>query len=183
MLSKKFGFLFEAGVLPKIVSKALEYYGLKEMPGKKSNETILKMAKDLTVESIYKNDDTAWCALFICWVLIQCGKPLPSTKGDKYNFLRARWLLGYGELVPEGEEMLGDLLIFSRGGSGHVGIYIAESDTTFFVLGGNQNNKVSITEIAKSRLIGARRYYRTAAPESVKKYLLDSEGNVSTNEA
>lgn len=179
----KYDFLKSLNPLPKILAMALQYLGVKEIPGSKSNPVILNMADQLGLGNIYKNDDTSWCALFMSFICTVCGKPLPSVEGDLYNMLRAKWFLNYGEAVEKGQEMLGDILIFQRPGGGHVGIYVGESDTTFHVLGGNQSNAVTIAEIKKDRCIGARRLYRTGVPQTVKKYRLDSSGNVSTNEA
>ncbi len=176
-------FLDSVGTLPKLVSVALQYLGVKEIPGAKSNPVILNMAQQLGLGEIYKNDDTSWCGLFMSFLFKITNKPFPDLKGDAFNYLRAAWFIGYGNPVTRGDEMLGDVLIFKRDGGHHVGLYIAESENTFFVLGGNQGNQVSISEIKKTRLTSARRLYRTGTPASVKKYYLDASGHVSTNEA
>lgn len=183
MLPEKFKWLETIGTLPKLVAAALQYYGIKEIPGAKSNPVIMDMARNLVVSDIYTNDDTSWCGLFINHLIRITGKPPVDTKGDRYNLLRAKWMLNWGNPVPAGQEQLGDVLVFNREGGGHVGIFVAESGSTFFVLGGNQSDSVSITEIAKNRLAGARRYYATQAPQSAKQYVLNSEGKLSTNEA
>ena len=85
--------------------------------------------------------------------------------------------------VPVNQAMLGDTLIFKREGGGHVGTYIAESDTTYHVLGGNQGNRVSIIEIEKKRFVAARRPVYQTQPAGVKRFFLSSTGIVSTNEA
>jgi uncharacterized protein (TIGR02594 family) len=183
MIPAKYSFLETIGTLPKLVSAALQYFGVKEIPGSKSNPVIIDMAKGMVLSDIYTNDDTSWCGLFIAHLLRITGKPLPDIKKDKYNYLRAKWYLNWGLNVAKGDERLGDVLIFDREGGGHVGLYVGESGSTFFVLGGNQSNAVTITEISKARLLGTRRYYATAAPASAKKYNLDSSGQLSTNEA
>lgn len=54
----------------------------------------------------------------------------------------------------------GAVMVFWRGSpsgtKGHVGFYWAEDDSAFHILGGNQSNSVSVTRIAKNRLISAR---------------------------
>ena len=182
MIPKKFNWLTTIGVLPRLVQAAIEYIGLKEVPGQKNNPVIMQMAEAVGVADIYKNDDTSWCALFISFLCKKTNKPLPLTK-DKYDYIRAAWFLKYGNPVRSGDEKLGDILVFQRTGGNHVGIYIAESKDTFYVLGGNQGNSVSIAEISKFRLREARRFYATGGPASVKKYYLDTSGKVSTNEA
>ncbi|CAL7961528.1 conserved hypothetical protein [Gammaproteobacteria bacterium] len=177
----KYDWLNTITPLPKVIATALQYLGIKEIPGASSNPVIMNMAKQLGVDNIYKNDDTSWCALFVSFICVMCGKPLPDTNGDKYNILRAAWFLNYGHKVEIPE--LGDILVFDRPGGNHVGFYIAESDTTYFVLGGNQSDAVTISEIKKSRLRQARRFYNIAPPSTVKVYKMNASGLVSTNEA
>lgn len=183
MLPNKFQWLDDIGTLPKALAVALQYNGIKEIPGLKSNPIILKMAEEIGVSDIYKNDDLSWCALFVNNALKLAGKPLVDVKGDKWNLLRALWLTRWGYKVEPGKEQLGDVLVFERPGGGHVGFYIAESKTTFHVYGGNQQNAAGFTEIAKDRLAGARRLYEIGPPPSARKYYLDSTGKVSKNEA
>lgn len=166
-----------------MVALGISLLGTKEIPGPKSNPTILKMAADLGLtKDMYSNDDEAWCALVQSWICVQSGKPLPF-KG--YDLLRARSFLKWGVPVPLGQEMLGDILVFKRPAGFHVGMYIAESKTTFATMGGNQRNEYSIVEISKNqdRFIEARRLYAIGPPASVKKYIVDSTGKLSTNEA
>lgn len=181
-LPDKYKWLEDIGTLPKLVSAALQYLGVKEIPGKANNPVIMDMAKGLGLEKIYTNEDISWCALFINHLIRITGKPPVKTDGDPYNLLRAKWMLHWGNNVEPNDEKLGDLLIFNRDGGGHIGLYVAESLSTYCVLGGNQRNAIDIIEIAKNRLIGARRYYATAAPASAKKYWLDSSGQLSYNE-
>ena len=58
-----------------LLQEAFKYYGIKEVPGKGSNPIILGMAKTLGVDNIYKDDDTAWCALFMCFILKNLSYP------------------------------------------------------------------------------------------------------------
>jgi len=178
-LPKKYEWLSTIGTLPKLVTAGLNYLGLKEVPGVGNNPVILGMAKRLHVEDKYVADSISWCALFISYLCVIADKPMPFTG---YEILRAASFVAWGHNIPDGKEALGDILVFSRPGGNHVGIYIAESVNTFHVLGGNQGDAVSITEIRKDRKIACRRYYAIAPPASVKKYLLSSGGVVSTNE-
>jgi uncharacterized protein (TIGR02594 family) len=183
MLPPKFEWLDDIGPLPKALAVALQYYGIKEIPGLKSNPIILQMAQNIGVADIYKNDDLSWCALFVNNALQQAGKPLVDPKGDRWNLLRALYLLNWGDEVQPGDERTGDVLVFQRPGGGHVGFYIAETKSTFYVYGGNQANAANFTEIAKNRLKGARRLYAIGPPASAVKHFIASSGKVSTNEA
>lgn len=182
MFPKPYDFIDRVGPLPKALEAALKYYGIKEVPGQGSNTIILQMAKYVGVDDIYNNDDVSWCALFVNNALKEAGKPMVGMEGNKWNLLRALWMTNWGNPVKIGEEKLGDVMIFSRPGGGHVGFYIAESKKTFHVYGGNQGNKASFTEIAKTRLVATRNLYTVGPPASAKKYFIDSSGKISANE-
>lgn len=177
---------------PKMIIEGILMLGIAEIKGKESNPAILKFAEDLGVINIYKNDDTSWCALSHNAIALRAGKKIFGYK-DKYDLLRALAFLKNGieinkddwEVISKEKAMLGDSLIFKRPGGGHIGIYIGESNTHFYVMGGNQNNMYSITRISKNRLVGVRRpYYKIAMPGAVKKYFLDNNGAPqTTNEA
>lgn len=179
-LPEKYKWLITIGVLPRMIEHALHFFGIKEIPGSKSNPLIMNMAKELQVQNIYTNDDISWCALFQSYICKIANKPMPY---KAYQVLRAASFTNWGNKVEKGDEKLGDILVFKRPGGHHVGMYIAESDKTFFVLGGNQGNSVNIAEIAKGRLIACRRHYAVGPPASVKKYKMTASGVVSTNEA
>lgn len=180
ILPTKYKWINTIGTLPKLVIAGLSFLGLKEFAGVGNNPVIMDMAKRLGVSNIYTGDSMSWCAVFIAYLCIISDKPMPFTG---YEILRAASFADWGNPVPKGSEAFGDILVFKRPGGNHVGICIAESATTFHVLGGNQSDSVSFTEIKKDRLIACRRYYAIGAPASVKKYILSSSGVVSTNEA
>lgn len=184
MLPEKYKWLNTIGTLPKLVSVALQYLGVKEIPGIKSNPVIMDMARGLGVSSIYTNDDMSWCAVFINHLIRITGKPIVDYKNDKYNLLRARHLLNWGEPVKIHDLRLGDVVIIERPGGGHVFIFIAFAKNGNVIgIGGNQGNQVSIAEFDVDRVLGVRRYYATGMPESAKQYTVDSTGVLSTNEA
>ena len=62
------------------------------------------------------------------------------------------WLL-FGQAV---QPITGAVLIFERSVGGHVGFAVGQDDTSFYVLGGNQSDAVTVAHVAKSRLLGAR---------------------------
>lgn len=171
----KLDWIKSIGTLPRVIQHGLSLLGTEEIPGPKSNEVIMQWAEDLGLDK-YTNDDIAWCGLFVAKVCQLAGRDVVPSP------LWARNWAGWGEPVTDGAK-LADILVFRRGTGGHVGFYIAESADTYFVLGGNQGNEVSIVEIAKSRCIAVRRPKYNNMPESVKKYVVSSSGTVSTNEA
>lgn len=179
LLPKQFAWLAaEPG--PRILVEALKTYGTIEKPGPGSNPSILAWAKATGHDKIYRNDATAWCGLWVSYVVLQAGWDLPV------NPLGARNWLGWG--VPQKQAGLGDILVFWRGYpkgfQGHVGMYVGEDDDAYYVLGGNQGDAVSIKRIAKSRLLGIRRCpWRVNEPTSVRPVRLTAGGALSSNEA
>lgn len=184
MLPQNAQWLDDIGPLPKLVENALQYLGIREVKGEKNNHVIMDMARGLGVSDIYTNDDIAWCAIFINHLLRISQKPPLDTKGDKYNLLRAKSLITWGYSVPIDQAKLGDVVVIDREGGGHVFILLAFTKNGNLVgIGGNQSNSVSIAEFDKDRVIAVRRYYAIMPPDSVKRYVVDSTGKLSTNEA
>ncbi len=125
--------------------------GVKETPGAADNPVILDWAEDLKVA--YNDDGIPWCGLFTahCMNFGLPDEPLPA------NILGARQWSKFGRAVTP---QWGSVLVFWRGSrdgwQGHVGFYWAEDATHFHVLGGNQSDMVSVTRIARDRLLDAR---------------------------
>lgn len=145
---------------PRIIKHAISNYGVAEIVGKKHNAIILGWAKSLGLESVYKNDEIPWCGLVVgYWV------KLSKFEVVKNPLWALNWLqFGVAVDVP----MVGDVLVFSRKGGNHVGLYWGETDKNYLVLGGNQGNKVSIIYMSKTRLKGARRCnWKIKEPEGV----------------
>lgn len=165
----------EKELAPKILLEALKLYGVEEFKGDKHNPEILGWAEEVGLEKVYLNDEIAWCGLFAAIVVHRAGKPVVKDP------LWARNWANWGEHC---EPHLGCIMVFSRGEkSGHVGIYIGEDDYSYYVYGGNQGDKVSITRISKDRLIDSRAIYTTAMPANCRKVVLTAHGELSTNEA
>lgn len=185
MLPVKYRWLENIGVLPILVSSALQYLGVKEIPGKGSNPVIMDMADRLGLKGIYTNDDMSWCAVFFNFLCVIANKPLVNFNKDKYNLMRAMYVLNWGNPVSIKEMQLGDVVVLQRTGGGHVFILLAinKKNGNPIGIGGNQGDMVSIAEFDKNRIAGVRRFYATKAPESAKQYFIDGEGKISTNES
>ncbi len=158
---------------PNIIKQALALYGTLEKVGPQSNPEIISWAKECGI--IYGSDDIPWCGLFAAVVVKRAGWEFVKSP------LWARSWVNFGNKSPKAG--LGDALVFSRDGGGHVGFYIAEDPEHFHVLGGNQSDSVNIIRIRKDRLLDARRpAWKVKQPDSVKQYFIDATGAVSTNE-
>lgn len=171
--------LGQIGTLPRTIQEALALHGTLESPGASNNPKIMAWAKEVgkDVAAAYGADSVPWCGLLAAVVVQRAGKPVIAGPLWAKNWAK----FGDKAAVPA----LGDVLVFQRaGGGGHVGFYVAEDDSAFHVLGGNQGDRVSISRIAKSRCIAARRpTFKLAAPASVKPYRVKTGGALSENEA
>ena len=160
-----------------MLKEALTLLGIYEYAGGANNPIIMAWAKELGLKA-YTADSIAWCGLFMAIAAHRAGWPVVKDP------LWARNWSKFGTGVPAGQAALGDVLVFVRGGGGHVGLYVGEDATHFHVLGGNQSDQVCITRILKSRCIAVRRAaWRNAQPANVRRVRLAASGSVSTNEA
>lgn len=163
---------------PKILKEALKLYGVVETPGTKNNPTIMAWAATLGTDykKVYNADSIPWCGLFMGYVCHKAGVEVPK------NVLWALSWSAWG--TPKQKAELGDVLVFKRDGGGHVGIYVGENATHYYVLGGNQSDSVNITKIVKTRLYAIRETeWKIAKPSNIRSITLNNKGPVSTNEA
>lgn len=133
------------------VHLAVQYIGYEEH----TNRTELK---ELTGVDPVR---TEWCAAFVNSVLEESN--IPSNKDHKYS-LTARAFLDWGQPISKQNISPGDIVVFPRGNQGwqgHVGFYLKTqviNDIEYYwILGGNQSNKVSIELFRANRALGIRR--------------------------
>ena len=114
---------------------------------------------------------TEWCAAFVNAVLEESG--MTNLHDMKHpQPLTARSFLDWGIKVDTPQA--GDIVIFPRGThrwQGHVGFYVGwerdDKDNIYFlILGGNQNDSVSIDRYLASKTLGIRRYKYEHEPTS-----------------
>lgn len=171
---------------PKILKEALKLYGVYEFAGDADNPQILAWAREVGGDAgWYNKDSIPWCGLFMAVVAKRAGKPVPDQS------LRARAWLNWGERTDRPE--LGDVLVFWRGhpdsASGHVGIYVGETPHYYYVLGGNQSDKVCISRLEKvrngvPRLLGSFAHWNIRKPGNVRPIFVGADfGKISENEA
>jgi len=163
---------------PKILVEALNCYGVYEFSGEENNPLIIEWAKEIGgwIGGWYTEDSIPWCGLFVGICAKRAGFP------HSQKMLSARSWVEWGR--ESDKPSLGDVLVFSRSGGGHVGFYVGEDDEFYHVLGGNQSDAVNIMRIRKSRLISARRCeWRVRQPENVRVIKLSGRGNISENES
>lgn len=129
--------------------------GIKEAAGAANNPAVQKYYKRTVGYTM--NDSVAWCGFFVGYCMLEGGVQL--TDWMRKNCGGARNWLKFGKKVSTPRE--GDVVVFWRVAKsdwrGHVGFYAGETATHIQVLGGNQDNSVSIKSYPKSRLLGYRR--------------------------
>jgi uncharacterized protein (TIGR02594 family) len=170
--------LNEAG--PKHLVEALRHYGVKEKTGALDNLIILSWAQELGVLGVFTKDEIPWCGLFVGYVMHSVGREPPT------QFYRAAQWTSWGAMCGGGPQ-LGDVLVFARPGGAHVGFYVGEgtvrNEKVYWVLGGNQNDQVSIVPIARGRLSSCRRPRYVRAPLNIRRVRIEGDGTLSTNES
>jgi uncharacterized protein (TIGR02594 family) len=141
---------------------AQRFVGTKEVPGTSSSPQVLAM---LRLDENWPNGDhVPWCSAFVnyvAWLL-----RLPRSKS-----LLARSWLGVGTPVACEEARVGfDVVILKRGegdqpdaenttAPGHVGFFAGVQQDRVLLLGGNQQDSVSVASYPLNRLLGVRRLY------------------------
>lgn len=164
---------------PVWMREARRYLGLREVAGKGSNATILAWARPFGgwIASYFADDDIPWCGLAVGhWIAVTLPRePLPANPLAALNWAK----FGIALSTPS----LGAILVFGRAGGGHVGFYAGEDATHYHVLGGNQDNSVSITRIAKSRLVATRWPSTGGNPAGGRVHLSAAGAPISRSEA
>lgn len=170
--------LFERAVAPASgemgwMQEAVRIKGLHEA----RNVSQLKAWFDKSVAWIDPRE-IPWCGAFVA-TAIRRWRPSEDIPD---NPLGARNWGSYGVEAAPG---YGAVLTFYRGSrsgwQGHVGFYWGEDDAAYHVLGGNQSNAVTVTRIAKTRLLKAR--MPSGVDAAPKRVILTRTGALSTNEA
>lgn len=167
-LPNKYLWLAQEGA-PKMLVNALKYFGTREIVGPQHSHIIMSWAKKLGMSRDYTMDETPWCGLFMAVCAAESGYPAPEIP------LRAKAWLKFGRFVTE--PMLGDVVVFTRVGGGHVGLYVGEDRTHFHILGGNQGNTVCIARFPKNAAVGFRRpLFKIGQPANVRRIIISAEG-------
>jgi len=165
---------------PPIIIESLKLYGIEEFEGSENNPTIMDWAKELGIDW-YTADSIPWCGLDAGIVARRAGYPF-----DPALLLKALNWLKYGISLPLRKASLGDFLVFNRPAAGkeagHVGVYAAEDESTYYVLGGNENNRHGIVRMLKQRLVGVQRPPYKEEILNIRKIYISSKGEISSNE-
>ena len=156
------------------IAEARTHIGLREVPGPKNNSVILGWLRKL--RAWWSDDSTPWCGTFAAMCLANAGLTPPK---DWYR--ATAWLT---LPVALSRPAYGCVVVFTRDGGGHVGFVVGKDKAgNLMVLGGNLGDAVNIRPFALNRVAGYR--WPSAYPSTGRFNLpvLDSDGNVSDNEA
>ena len=168
--------------MTKWLEIAKKYFGTSEVKGAKHNPLILKWWA--SIRAPFTDDETPWCAAFVGGVLEEAG--LRSTRSAAAR--------SYEKWGRETYACLGAIAVLWRGsydsGKGHVGFVVGrDSYGNVMILGGNQDNRVSIMPFPQKRILSYRLPLDADVRDSSLKLgflnlpLLSSDGIVSINEA
>lgn len=134
----------------KLYAQAEKDKGLKETSGSSSTPRIKRAI--LEAASWLNPDDsvTAWCGCIMGLWVSEIGLTPPP------EYFRAISWLKFGKATTLEKAKKGDVVVLSRSGGNHVGLYHSHTKTTISLLGGNQSNAVNITTYSMSSFKGVR---------------------------
>jgi len=127
---------------------ALDEVNQMEFPGIDHNPRIIQYHSVTKLSAM--EDETAWCAAFVCWCLEESDIISPRSAWSKS-------FMAWGREVKT--PYLGCIAVFNRGKNnqlGHVGFYAGENDEGLKILSGNQDNQVCIKTYSRAKLLGYR---------------------------
>jgi uncharacterized protein (TIGR02594 family) len=134
---------------PRWLALAWGDLGVAETPGADHTRRVVRYYADVGHAQI-TNDETAWCAAFLGSCLERAG--IASTRS-----LMARSYLTWGH--PLEEFRAGAVAVLSRTADpalGHAGFLIGETADRIILLGGNQDDAVTVEAFPRARLLGLR---------------------------
>jgi uncharacterized protein (TIGR02594 family) len=151
-----------AGPVLTAFALAERFIGLREVPGLASNPELLAM---LRLDAAWPDGDhVPWCSAFVNYIAWLAGLP-------RSRSLLARSWLGVGRPIGLQEARPGwDVVVLRlvgrgqagpelREAPGHVGFYAGHTPARIALLGGNQQNTVSVMRFPLARLLGLRRLH------------------------
>lgn len=152
------------------ITEARKLLGLHEVKDAK------KLDKALRLDT----SEIAWCGAFVgmCIATALPSEPMPANPLGSRNWLK------FGKSIDSPQ--IGAVAVFWRGSKtgwqGHVGFVVGHDKTHLHILGGNQSDKVSVSRVAKDRLLGYR--WPTSYPLPTGTLAMTTiNASITTNEA
>jgi uncharacterized protein (TIGR02594 family) len=121
-------------------------------------------------------DQNAWCAAFVNSVLVEGDYERLDYGKDNYNLIRAKQYENYGDKVQNIDQAQdGDLLVTkaynkaTKRWSYHTGFYSGKKDGEYTMLGGNQDDRVTVKVIQSDSIHAVRRIKGVQALKKAEK--------------
>lgn len=193
-LPAKFRFLLEEPVAPLMVRLAIDELGRVETPGGGNTSAILAWADEVAkgcptpyatwAADWYNADSIPWCGLFMAVIAVRAAQGKPGRMPPEKYLSALEWSK-FGDQVPKASAAVGDVMVMSRSGGGHVTLNVGMEvgGKRFFGLGGNQSDAVTIAPFDLSRVDYVRRPHYTSRPAGSRQVFVGPGGVSSTNEA
>ena len=164
------------------LSIGLQYEGMREVPGPGVNAALRDMWAGLPggpwFWKHYGEDDSKlpWCGAFAALCMKKAGVTLPKRYSSALGWLE------WGSPLHTPTE--GAVAVFKRAGGGHVGFVVGQDQYgRLLVLGGNQNDSVSVAPFDSGRIVGYRWPPGVPRPAVFTLPTMAHSGAVSRNEA
>lgn len=131
------------------IKLARSYVGLKEIKGVRHNPTIIEWLEEMgsfqkEARSWWKEDETAWCGLFLGWIIGKSGRYVTK------EWYRAREWVDVKQTKLD-KPAYGCIAVMQN----HVGFVVGEdANGNIMLLGGNQGDMVKISPFKLSGFIG-----------------------------
>jgi uncharacterized protein (TIGR02594 family) len=132
---------------PSWLAVAFKEIGQKEVAGYAENPRITEYFRSIRSASNYRDDIDDWASPFVEWSFQQTGKFGPQS-------LKPSTWLKWGK--PTTLPKPGTVVVLSFNGLEHVGFYFGDEGDFIRILGGNQNDEVSVYRYLKSAVKGYR---------------------------
>lgn len=126
---------------------AISSYGIREHKGPANNPDVSKFMDTTWYDD--NRDSVPWCSAFINWCMEKASL-------DHTDSPTAKSWLEWG--VRTYHPVQGDIVVMNRDGGGHVGFFVSGGRDRIAVLGGNQNDSVSIADYGARQVIEFRTF-------------------------
>jgi uncharacterized protein (TIGR02594 family) len=137
-----------------LLLEMLSRYGLTEVSGPDSNPEIIEMGRELGI-NIEDDSTFSWCSIALCYYAKKLGYEQPNS-GAARSWLKMP--------ITIFKPSLGDVVVLWRESKvswkGHVGLFINWDKNFVWLLGGNQNNSISIAKFTRERILGIRQMHK-----------------------
>ena len=125
----------------ELLSQAQRYNGLHESKNNKTLRNILGV----------NPRSTPWCGYFLNHIATKAGRKPPK------SFALARSWTSFGYAVPVKDAKPGDVVVVRTGKRYHAGVLKRLSGKTAEILGGNQSNRVQVSNFSRKQIVSVRR--------------------------